>query len=49
MALKGEVFTVAAKAVEYPRNVLRLIFMFHRILVERRPSVHPRVILVVRG
>jgi hypothetical protein len=30
---KGEVQAVAAKAAEYPRNVLRFIFMFHRILV----------------
>jgi hypothetical protein len=49
MAPKGDVYTVAAKAAEYPRNVLRLIFMFRRILVDRRPSIHQRFILVGRG
>jgi hypothetical protein len=34
---KGDVQAVAAKAAEYPRNFLRFIFMFHRILVDCRP------------
>jgi hypothetical protein len=33
---KGDVQAVAAKAAEYPRNVLR--FIFHRILVDGRPG-----------